>query len=60
MLIVNSQYFIPIVLEQVNVVVVVTILMIPMQNYVFLILLKNLNIKVFNLMSMIIEKRHIE
>ena len=60
MLIVNSQYFIPIVLEQVNVAVVVTILMIPMQNYVFLILLKNLNIKVFNLMSMINETRHIE
>ena len=34
--IVKSLYFILLVLKQVNVVVVVIVLMIPMQNYVFL------------------------
>ena len=40
MLIVMNLYFIFLVLKQVNVVVVVTILMIYMQNYAFQILLK--------------------
>ena len=38
--IVTSLYFLLLVLKQVNTVVVVTILMIPMQNCVFLMLLK--------------------
>ena len=40
MLIVTSLYFILLVLKQVNAVVVVTISMIPMQNFLFLMLLK--------------------
>ena len=48
MLIVMSLYYILLVLKQVNAVVVLTILMIHMQKFV---LFKNLNIKVFNLMS---------
>ena len=47
-------------LKQVNPVVVVTILMTRMQKFVFLMLKKILNIKVFNLMSRTNEKRHIE
>ena len=43
-----SLYFILLVLKQVNAVVAVTTLMIPMQNCVFLTLL---SIKIFNLMS---------
>ena len=48
MLIVMSLYYILLVLKQVNAVAVLTILMIHMQKFV---LFKNLNIKVFNLMS---------
>ena len=43
--IVMSLYFILLVLKQVNAVVVVTILMIPMQNRVFLMLLRTLMLK---------------
>ena len=47
-------------LKQVNPVVVVTILMTRMQKFVFLMLKKILNIKVFNLMSRTNKKRDIE
>ena len=59
MLIVTSLYFILLVLEQVNAMVVVIISMIPMQNCAPDVA-KNLNIKVFNLMSRTNEARHIE
>ena len=59
MLIVTSLYFFLLVLKQANAVVVVTILMIPMQNCVPDVV-KNLNIKVFNLMSRTNETRHIK
>ena len=55
-----TLYFIFLVLKQVNAVVIVIILMIHMQEFVFLILHKNLNVKAFNLMSRINEIRHIE
>ena len=57
MLIVMSLYYILLVLKQVNAVVVLTILMIHMQKFV---LFKNLNIKVFNLMSRTNEPGRIE
>ena len=52
-----SLYYILLVLKQVNAVVVLTILMIHMQKFV---LFKNLNIKVFNLMSRTNEPGRIE
>ena len=51
-----SLYFILLVLKQVNVAAVVIILMIHMQKYV----IKDLNVKVFNLMSRTNETRHIK
>ena len=60
MLIVASLYFILLELKQVNAVVVVTTSMIPMQNCVFLMLLKTVNIKGFNLMSRTNETRHVK
>ena len=57
MLIVMSLYYILLVLKQVNAVAVLTILMIHMQKFV---LFKNLNIKVFNLMSRTNEPGRIE
>ena len=62
-----NLHFILIVLKQVNVVVVVIISMIHMQNYVFLMLVKsvpdvskNMNVKVFNLISRTNETRYIK
>ena len=52
-----SQYFILLVLKQVNVVVVVTILMTYMQKCVPDII-KDLNVKVFNLVSRTNETRY--
>ena len=57
MLIVMSLHYILLILKQVNAVVVLTILMIHMQKFV---LFKNLNIKVFNLMSRTNEPGRIE
>ena len=59
MLVVTSLYFILLVLKQVDAVVVVTILMITMQNCVPDVV-KNLSIKLFNLMSRTNETRHIK
>ena len=59
MLLVMNLYFFLLVLKQVNAVVVVMISMIPMQNCVPDIV-KNLNVKVFNLMSRTNETRHIK
>ena len=55
-----SLYFILLVLEQVNAVVVVIISMIHMQKTYVSDVLKILNVKVFNLMSRTNETRHIE
>ena len=60
MLIVKNPYFILIVLKQINAVVCVIILMIPMQKKCVPDIAKNLNIKVFNLISMINETRPIK
>ena len=54
-----NPYFILLVLKQVNVATVVIILMIHMQKYVPDII-KNLNVKVFNLISRTNETRHIK
>ena len=59
MLIVKSLYFFLIVLKQVNAVVVVTISTIPMQ-YGVPEVVKNLSIKVFNLISRTNATSHIE
>ena len=59
MLTAMSLHFILIVLKQINAVVVVIILTIHLQNNAFLMLLKNINIKVFNLMLRTNETRHI-
>ena len=58
MLIVMNLYFILLVLKQVNAVTVVTILMIHMQTCVPNVI-KNLNVKSFNLMSRTNDTRHI-
>ena len=60
MLIVMNLYFIVLVLKQVNVVAVVIILMIHMQKYCVPDVIKDLNAKVFNLMSKTNETRHIK
>ena len=54
-----SLYFILLVLKQVNVAAVVIILMIHMQKCVPYVI-KDLNVKVFNLMSRTNETRHIK
>ena len=54
-----NPYFILLVLKQVNVATVVIILMIHMQKYVPDII-RNLNVKVFNLISRTNETRHIK
>ena len=59
MLIVIILYFILLVLKQINVVVIVIILMIPTLKYVPDIV-KDLTVKVFNLMSRTNETRHIK
>ena len=59
MLIVTNLYFFLLVSKQLNAAVVVTILMIPMQNCVPNVV-KSLNVKVFNLMSRTNETRHIK
>ena len=59
MLVVIMQYFIFLVLRQIDAVVIGIILMIHMQEFVFLIL-KKLNVKVFNLMSRTNETRSIK
>ena len=58
MLIVMSMYFILLVLNQVNAVVAVTISMIHMQKICVPDVVKNLNVKLFNLMSRANETRH--
>ena len=55
-----SLCFFLLVLKQVNAVVVATILMTHMRKCVFLMLLKNLNVKMFNLMSRTNERRQAE
>ena len=55
-----NLYFILLVLKQVNVVTVIIILIIHMQKYVFPYVVKNLNVKVFNLMSRTNETSHIK
>ena len=60
MLIVMCRCFFPLALKQVNAVVVVTILMTHMQKLCVPDVIKNLNVKVFNLKSKTNEKRHIE
>ena len=60
MLLVKNLCFFLLVLKQVNAVAAVIILMIHMENYVFLMLLKNSNVRAFNLMSKTNETRHIE
>ena len=61
MLIAVSLYFIPLVLKQVNVVVAVTISMTHLQEYEICVPdnVKDLNVKVVNLMSRTNETRHI-
>ena len=54
-----SLYFILLILKQINAVTVVIILITPMQNCVFHVV-KNLNVKVFNLLSRTNEMRHIK
>ena len=58
MLIAMSLYFILLVLKQVNVAAVVIIFLIHIQKYVFHI--KDLNVKVFNVMSRTNETRNIK
>ena len=60
MLIGTSLYFILLILKQVKAVVVVTISMIPMQNLCVPHVVKNINIKVFNLISRTNETRNIK
>ena len=57
-----SLYFIPLVLKQVNVVVAVTISMTHLQEYEICVPdnVKDLNVKVVNLMSRTNETRHIK
>ena len=59
MLIVIIPYFNLIVLKRVNLVVIVIILTIRMQKFMFL-MIKDLNVKVFNIMSRTNETRFIE
>ena len=54
-----SLHFIFTVFLLINAVAVVTILMIHMLNDAFLMLLKNMNIKVFNIVSRTNETRHV-
>ena len=60
MLIVMSPYLILLVLKQANAVVTVIILMIRMQKMFVPDVVKNLNVKVFNLMSGTNETRQIK
>ena len=59
MLTVATPYFILLVLKQVNLVAIVIILMIRIQKYVPD-SVKDVNVKVFNLMSRTNEARHIK
>ena len=60
MIMVKNLSFFFLVLKQVNAVVVVTISIIHMQNCVFLILSKIVNVRAFNLMSRTNATRHVE
>ena len=60
MLTVMNLYFIPISLNEISAKTVVKVLMIHMLNYMFLMLLKTINVKVSNLMSRDNELRHLE
>ena len=55
-----NLHFILIVLKCINAVVVVIILIIHMQNLCIPCVIKNINVKVFNIMSRTNEARHIK
>ena len=60
MLIVINLHFTRRVLKYINAVVVVIISMVHMQKFLFLMLLKNMNTKVFNSMSRTNETRYVK
>ena len=60
MLLAKNLCFFLLVLKQVNALITVIIVITHKQNCVFLMLLKNLNVRAFNLMSKTNETRHLE